>query len=261
MKIGLIVECTKQGLERVVCPVILRLLSAEVRVPIEPTFKTMTNKKLLIRDAAETTRLLLDEGCDRVVIMWDENPPWTPEKDIAEDRCWHIEREQILKDLGREKIHLHGIALVCIEHEFETWLLHDLQLLRAVISRAAHPAKVKSLPDPMRIDDPKAALMALFRKHKTSYNPDVAARRFAKCLGGLDQLKRCDTFRYFAQSVLGRMPKDWKPYVYHPKGPKKMSFARPAASAFWTMASSRSLFRNWSRRRSGTCTPAFARAA
>ena len=73
----------------------------------------------------------------------------------------------------------------------------------------------------MRVDDPKAAMMKLFRQHRTSYNPDVAAHKFAKCLAGLDQLKRCDTFRYFAQSILGKMPKGWKPYVYQPKGPKK----------------------------------------
>lgn len=222
MKVGLILECTVRGLERIVCPEILKLLAAEVGVPIVPTFKTMTNKKQLIQKVAETTQLLLDDGCERVVIMWDENPPWTPEKDIAEDRCWHIERAQILKDLTAAKIHLGRIGLVCIEHEFETWLLHDVHLVAAVISPSPqHPVKIKGLPDPMRIDDPKAALMGLFGKYKSRYNPDVAARKFAKCLGGLGHLKRCDTFRYFAQSVLGKMPKGWQPYEYKPKRPKK----------------------------------------
>jgi hypothetical protein len=62
--------------------------------------------------------------------------------------------------------------------------------------------------------------MSLFRKCKASYNPDVAAKKFAACLDNLDHLQRCDTFRYFAQQVLGKMPKGWKPYEYTPKGPK-----------------------------------------
>ena len=221
MRIGLIVECTNQGLERIVCPKILEFLAGEVGLPIEHKIVTMTNKKRLIQHAAATTRLLLNEGCERVVILWDENPPWTPEKDIAEERCWHIERQQIIEDLASARIRLQRIALVCIEHEFETWLLHDMQLIRAVISTPEHPAKKLKLPDPMRIDDPKAALMKLYRQRGIPYNPDVAAQKFAKCLAGLDRLKRCDTFRYFAQSVLGRMPKGWRPYSYQPKGPKK----------------------------------------
>ena len=36
MKIGLIVECTNQGLESIVCPKILEFLAAEAGVPIEP---------------------------------------------------------------------------------------------------------------------------------------------------------------------------------------------------------------------------------
>ena len=94
MKIGLIVECTNQGLEAIVCPKILEFLAEEASLPIEPEIRTMTNKKRLIQNAAATTRLLLEEGCERVVILWDENPAWTPERDFADDRCWHIEREQ-----------------------------------------------------------------------------------------------------------------------------------------------------------------------
>ena len=92
MKIGLIVECAPQGLEDCVCRKIFSLLEAECRVRIDPEIVTMIDKKLLIEGCAKTARILLGKGCERVVILWDENPPWTPEADYAEERCWHKER-------------------------------------------------------------------------------------------------------------------------------------------------------------------------
>lgn len=221
MKLGLIVECTPQGLESVVCPKILDLLARETGVPIEHRIETMTNKKILIQRAAAVAKLLLADGFDRVVILWDENPPWTPEKDLAEERCWHIEREQLTASLRSAAIATSKVAMVCIEHEFETWLLHDHALLAAVISEGPHKAKVKAIKDPLGLDDPKAYLMRLFSKHKSRFIPDVAAARFKKSLHSLDRLRNCDTFRYFVQCVLGRMPKGWKPYAYRPKGTKE----------------------------------------
>jgi hypothetical protein len=221
MKLGLIVESTRQGMEWLVFPRILQLLGDECGVEIECDVVPMTNKKLLILDGPAAARVLLGKGCDRVMIVWDENPPWTPAKDFAKQRCWHIEREQILAKLKAAKIERAGrIRLVCIEREFETWLLHDDQLLSNLVS-TSHRAKIKSLADPLRIDDPKATLKGLFQKNRTSYNADLAARKCANVLDGLTRLRRCDTFRYFAQCVLGKMPKGWKPYVYHPKGPKR----------------------------------------
>lgn len=220
MKIGLVVESTPQGMEAVVCPKLLRLLAADSGVPIECVVRTMTNKKLLILGAADTARNLLRENCDRVVVLWDENPPWTPQQDIADERCWHIERDQLITNLRNAHIDRRKVGLVCIEREFETWLLHDPQLIRDVISTPTHKAKVK-VPKPLTIDDPKAALMSLFSKNKTRYNPDVAARKFANQFSRLDRLKDCDTFRYFAQNVLGSLPNGWQPCVYRPKGPRQ----------------------------------------
>lgn len=221
MKLGLIVECTPSGLENIVCPRILDLLSAEAGVPIDHKIETMSDKRLLIQRAAMAAKVLIKQGADRVVILWDENPPWTPEKELAKERCWHIERERLLAALDAEGISKRKVGLVCIEREFETWLLHDRQLLSSVISHGPHKAKVKTIPDPTRIDDPKACLMGLFSEHKARFNADAAAKRFRQNLDNLERLRNCDTFRYFAQSVMGRMPRGWKPYVYRPKGPRR----------------------------------------
>jgi hypothetical protein len=217
MKLGLIVECAPSGLEAVVCPKILQLLAVETNTPIEYKIETMINKRLLILGATDTAGVLLRKGFDRVVVLWDENPGWTPEEPLT-DRCWHIEREQLLTNLKNAKID-RKVGVVCIEREFEAWLLHDTQLLRDVISTPTHPAKVKRVPDPAQNDDPKATLEWLFSEHKARYTPELAAIKFARKLDSLDRLKDCDTFRYFVQKILGKMPTGWKPYQYQPKGP------------------------------------------
>ena len=105
MKVGLIVECTPSGMESIVCPKLITLLSQETGQPIElHAVSTMTNKKLLINDAADAAEILLSEGCDRVVILWDENPPWSPDEDFATERCWHVERQQLTENLGAAKV-------------------------------------------------------------------------------------------------------------------------------------------------------------
>ena len=222
MKIGIIVESVRDGLEDRVCPKILELLAAECNVVIERDIARMVNKKLLIQRCGETARTQLAEGCDRVVVLWDENPPWTPQKDFADDRCWHHEREQILTNLGANipAQDLARVGLVCIEREFETWLFYDTELLRAVVRHgSAHPVKLKPVKHPLQIDNPKAALMHRFRENRKRFNPDVVAADFARYLTSLDRLKKCDTFRYFAQAVLGEMPRGWTPYMYNPRGP------------------------------------------
>jgi hypothetical protein len=223
MKVGLIVECAPQGLEDVVCPKILDLLAAECKVKIERSIRTMIDKKLLILDCAATARALFSDGCDRVVILWDENPPWTPEKDIAAKRCWRHERDAILAELKKARdIPLAKVGLVCVEHEFETILMYDTDLLRAVVSPSKeHPAKVKKIPNPLAFDDPTAALRKLFDRHNSRYNKAAVAVKFAKHLESLDALKRCDIFRRLAEKILGQMPQGWDSYVYVPRGPKR----------------------------------------
>ena len=181
----------------------------------------MTNKKLLINDAADAAKILLSEGCHRIVVLWDENPPWTPDEDFAKNRCWHVERQQLIENLNAAKVDSQKIRLVCIEREFETWLLHDDALLSAVVSTLAHPYKVGKIKKPLTVNDPKALLQQIYSDNHRTYNPDIAAMSFAKQIDSLSRLRRCDTFRYFAQAVLGKMPTGWPPFTYKPKGARQ----------------------------------------
>ncbi len=223
MKIGLIVECAPGGVEDAVCPKIVELLAAECKLKIDaPLIRTMVGKKSLILDCAATARGLLSDGCNRVVILWDDNPPWTQDKDFSKPRCWHFERAGIQERLEAAELPTDKAGLVCIEREFETILIHDTDLLGAVISPSEeHPAKIKKVTNPLAIQRPKKWLERQFRVHKSRYNEAVVAKKFAENLNNLNALKRCDIFRRLAEKILGQMPKGWDPYTYVPRGPKR----------------------------------------
>ena len=129
--------------------------------------------------------------------------------------------EQLIKSFTALNIDLKKIRFVCIEREFGTWLLHDDVLLSAMVSKPAHPCKVSKIKDPLAVNDPKAAMQRLFRDNLRTFNPDIAALSFAKSIDSLNRLKKCDTFRYFAQAVLGKMPTGWPPFAYNPKGARQ----------------------------------------
>jgi hypothetical protein len=222
MKVGLIVECAPKGIEDVVCRKILNLLAAECKVSIDCVISTMINKKLLLDGCAATARTLLNDGCDRVVILWDEDSPWTPEKDRSDKRCWRHERDGILAQIETERIPMDKVGLVCIEHEFETIMLYDTELLRSVVSAGKeHPAKIKKIKNPLSFDNPTVALRKLFRTHKSRYNKAEVSSKFAMYLNGLDALQRCDSFRRLVEKILGEMPPGWRPYIYVPRGPSR----------------------------------------
>ena len=85
--------------------------------------------------------------------------------------------------------------LVCIEREFESWLLFDKAMLSCALSRPTHPVSANPPRHPDRIENPKSALMTLFSKNGAGLYVDTqAARHFAKCLSGLNRLRKCQTF-------------------------------------------------------------------
>ena len=82
--------------------------------------------------------------------------------------------------------------------------MHDEQLLSRMLSRAAHPVRVRSPKNPDRITNPKGAMIALFAKHGRRYVDATLGREFAQSLTGLSRLRKCKTFRRFEQKLTGR---------------------------------------------------------
>ena len=200
-RVGVLVECGRAGLEVVVCRKICQLIAADHGLALAPEIVPMDNKARLIEECGTAARTLLASGCERVVILWDERPAW-PE--MHAELCWHHERIRILEQLQNARVPEGRAHLVCIEREFESWLLFDHRMLSAVLSTPAHRVHVSKQANPDRRPNPKGAMITLFNKLAGKRYVDVQfAARFAECLDGLNRLRKCRTFRRFEERITG----------------------------------------------------------
>lgn len=202
IKVGMLVECGRDGLEVHVCRRLCHLLGEHFGMQLQPDIVPMDNKLRLLEECGTATRLLFDSGCERVIILWDERPPWPR---MNEPLCWYNERQRILRELQQAGVTHKPVFLVCIEREFESWLLFDERLLSKILSTDAHPVRVPNQKRPDRMPNPKGTMTTLFRKYGgKTYVDTLYARRFATCLSDFNRLKKCPTFRRFAEKLTGR---------------------------------------------------------
>lgn len=201
MKVGLIVESGKAGLEAVVCRRICDLLAHEENAQLEVDIVALDNKRRLLEECGTTAAALLGGGCDRVVILWDERPAWPS---TNEKLCWHRDREHALGQLAAAQVPTHQTHLVCIEREFESWLMFDHDLLSRVLSRRTHPVRFPKQNKPDRNNNPKGTLTSKFSElaHET-YVDVTYAPIFARHLESTSRLRRCRTFQRFVSKLLG----------------------------------------------------------
>jgi hypothetical protein len=199
-QVGILVECGPDGLEVHFCRRICALLRDQHGARFEERFVPMDNKRRLLEEAATVARTLRTEGCDRVVILWDEEPAWPKKRPL----CWHTERAQLLASLRGAEVDAQFVHLVCIERTIESWLMYDAPLLCRVLSRPTHQARVKTSANPHRLNNAKGVLMKIFREHRQAYVDVMWAARLAANLEDLNRLLRCETFARFAERVMGR---------------------------------------------------------
>ncbi len=199
MKVGLLVECGRFGLEAVVCQRICELLQQDHGADIAIDIVPMDNKKRLIEESGAAAKALLSSGCERVVILWDERPAWPKTSDKL---CWHNDRVDVLASLAAHNVTAANVGLVCIEREFESWLLFDHPMLSRLLSRPTHKIDFPKQNRPDRSANPKGTMTSIVKKLAGETYVDVQfAPRFAKSLDSLNKLKRCKTFKRFAMKV------------------------------------------------------------
>ena len=116
MTIGFIFECGPQGADKQVC----EYLAGQLRPGQKIVSQTMDNKLKLLEGAAAVAKKLLEQGCERVLIVWDLRPAWPDKKDKP---CRAKERQTLLDGLQKEGLQNAPVYLVCIEQELESWLL------------------------------------------------------------------------------------------------------------------------------------------
>jgi hypothetical protein len=198
-RVGILVECGPDGLEIHLCRRICELLRIHHGATIREEIVPMVNKSRLIEECATAVGNLLAGGTDRVIILWDEEPAWP---DQHQELCWHRDKEHILQSMRGAGLDLRRIHLVCIEHAFECWLLFDDRLLSRVLSRAGHSVRARPPRNPHRQRNVKGIMIKLFRRHGHRYVDVQWARRLAENLEDLSRLRKCSTFRRFAERVI-----------------------------------------------------------
>ena len=203
MKVGLLVECGREGLEAIVCRKLCQLIAADRDIKIELEIVPMDNKARLLEECGTATANLLANGCERVVILWDERPAWPT---MGAPLCWHNDRVQALAELQAANVPEDAACLVCIEREFESWLLFDNKMLECVLSRPAHKVTVPKQKHPESQPNPKGMMTTLFRKLAGKTYVDVQfAKQFASCLSALNRIRKCETFQRFELALTGEL--------------------------------------------------------
>ena len=100
MKVGMIFECGPNGADKAVCEQLAKMLKPDLEI----SSVTLDNKPNLLSDCGDATALLLAEGCDRVVIIWDLYPPWREKKQRP---CRQEDRQAIMNSLQKAKVSIH----------------------------------------------------------------------------------------------------------------------------------------------------------
>ena len=202
MKIGIILECGPDGPDKHVCKHLATRILAEAGLETDLFFATLDNKPNLLQECGAAASALLDQGCERVLIVWDLCPAW---RERGQKPCRHEDCQTIFAVLEAANVERSRVALVCIQEELEAWLLADGEVLTAFLqSINSHVKKVSHHKNPERIGcNPKTALNKLMQDHiGRKYEDYVHARKIVVKIGDLSRLRKvCPTFRRFEQKI------------------------------------------------------------
>lgn len=201
MKIGFIFECGPEGADKQVC----EFLAREIRPDIAPLSRTLDNKPGLLQDCGLVAARLLEEGCERVLIVWDLRPAWPGKKS-----CRKVEREAVLAALAKAGIADRPVFLICIEQELESWLLADEQKISAYLSTAAHAYAAPRVSKPDRVPNPKAVMMNHFKAARGwRYEDRTHAIKVLKAAQtNVKRLRRSPTFSRFESKLRAALPEE-----------------------------------------------------
>ena len=197
VKIGLILECAPSGPDQQVCEYLVKRLQPDTEVDS----RTMVNKKILIAECGEKAAQLLDDNCQRVIIVWDLYPPWRPK---GEKPCRREDRKAICDSLKQAGVDCQKVHLVCICQELEAWLLADNRAIVAAIEKLIRrtPRITGIKKNPESVEDPKSRLDNIFRQYThRPYQAHTHALKIVKELPDFKKIKRCQSFKQFVKAT------------------------------------------------------------
>ncbi|HEX9998783.1 MAG TPA: hypothetical protein VGB45_16730 [Abditibacterium sp.] len=195
MKIGFIFECPRGGPDQLVIEFLARKIDSSVEIV---NSATNTNKPALVRDCGTQAALLLKQGCERVVIVWDLLPRWA---DTSVKPYCKRDVALIRASLAKVKVDEERVRLLCIAAELEVFLIADERALAKVLSRPTRAADCPFKKHPHRLADPKADLDSIFRAHGRVYSPLSDALPIARALDDFNRLNPIPCFKRLITEV------------------------------------------------------------
>lgn len=197
-KLGLVLECAREGADEKVLKCLTRRL-APATVLAQPA--CMVSKELLINNGAMAAKQLLDaDKCDRVFVVWDYRPEWEEQQQLLNcaEECALIASK--LVELGiRDKV-----DLICIVEMLETWIIADDRAVSDYLSRAPRFYHFRRVKRPEAHRDPKALLIETFgTTFRKTYRDHTDAVRVVQKWADTTRLGKVSSFSRFVRKLTG----------------------------------------------------------
>ena len=191
MKVGMVLECTRQGPDAKIYPYVLRQLCPAMQVV---DVSTMGNKENLIQFGPEAVHTMLQAGCALVFVIWDRMPRWG-----GTGRC--AEAETALRSafaaLGVDSAR---VVLCCIDEMLESWMVADGRGVTTFLrTKNSHLPTFKDAPP----GNPKDRL----KKYYAGYNDFIHDWGIVQAMPDFDRAARKNaSFGHFCQAILSACP-------------------------------------------------------
>lgn len=192
MRVGLILECRPAGPDQKVLERLVELSRPEAEV----ISVTLIEKRNLISQCGHAASILLQKGCECVIIVWDLYPAWGVQ---GAEPCLKKDREDIRESLDGAGVDSSKVHLVCIHKMLEAWLLADEKAISTMLSKLTK--KTISVPRVRRPEDPKnpkKVLSQIFRTWaKAQYQAHIHAESIVNEVVHFKRLRQCKSLCYF----------------------------------------------------------------
>jgi hypothetical protein len=196
MKLGLILECPLKGTDQQVYEYIIKQLNVNLQVVVQPAGN---NKPQMIQNCGKTAKLLFNEGCNYIAIIWDLMPPWGGKP------CRKQDVEQICTKLEESQIDLDRIKLICIEPELESIFLVDGKALTAYKKQCCRPHPVEIFKGKKLAKNDNSAKTCISNYLGRKYNDISEAIKIVEHVENYDKISKkhlsFKRFREFVESL------------------------------------------------------------
>ncbi len=183
MKLGLILECPKQGTDHQVYEYVIRALCPAIEIVVVPSGST--NKPGMIAKCGIIAQTLIEaDQCNKVVILWDLIPAW------GGTTCRKEDIEAITNNLNAANVDLSKMKLICIEPELEGWLIVEGAALTKYKTDICSPHPVKKFNGIRLSAKSNNSKKTISKYLERRYNDITEAIRIAKNIDDFDKIAR-----------------------------------------------------------------------